>query len=54
MVKEFTGTILFQQDTRKYHRFEVTGPGGLCGTIYFLKGEGLPDKVVLERKQEDD
>lgn len=47
-VKEVKGQFHYEQDSKRFHRFQVrTGDSGVVGTIYVPKGE-VPKRIVLE------
>jgi len=37
----------YERDTKRYHRFDITGPG-IKGTIYLGKGSEVPKEIVLK------
>lgn len=50
--KNISGLFKYEQDSRRYHRFQVkTDEGeGIVGTIYVPKERDvLPDRILLER-----
>ena len=52
MAKEIEGKLVYEQDSKHYHRFKIMTDIDLDvqGTVYFPKGsDELPDKVILER-----
>lgn len=48
---EVKGSFVFEQDTKRTHRFKIITEGGdieLSGSIYIPKdGPGIPHKIVL-------
>ena len=50
--KEVRGEFIYDQDSKRYHRFQVEADEGVVGIVYIPKtNEKLPDKLVLERKR---
>jgi hypothetical protein len=49
--KEVTGLFRFDQDSKRFHRFQIETNVGIVGTVYIPKdlgGEKLPKKITLE------
>lgn len=52
--KEMTGKFKYEQDSKRYHRFQVITDTGIVGTIYVPKGaESMPKKLILEYEGRD-
>lgn len=50
-MKEVTGKFKYEQDSKRYHRFQIETPEGLVGTIYVPKTMvPIPDRVVLDKE----
>jgi hypothetical protein len=51
--KEVEGLIRYEQDSKRYHRFQIeTEDDDIVGTVYIPKTMNpLPDKLVLTRKR---
>ena len=51
MEKEITGKLIYEQDSKHYHRFKINTNVDLDvqGTVYFPKSDELPDKIILTR-----
>ena len=52
MEKEITGKLIYEQDSKHYHRFKIKTDIALDvkGVVYFPKSfDELPDKLILER-----
>jgi hypothetical protein len=49
-------TAVYDQDSKRYHRFIIEDGQGVVGTIYISKGEEVPKEltVVLQTKGEKD
>ena len=46
--KEINGWFRFDQDSKRYHRFQIETDVGIVGTIYVPKeSDGLPEKIIL-------
>ncbi len=47
--KEVTGKFRYEQDSKRYHRFQIETKDGIVGTIYIPKEkESMPKRIVLE------
>jgi hypothetical protein len=47
--KEVTGTFRYDQDSKRFHRFQIETDVGIVGTVYVPKtAEGIPKRLVLE------
>ena len=47
--KEITGKFRYEQDSKRYHRFQIETDAGVVGTIYIPKTiEAMPKKLILE------
>ena len=47
--KEVTGRFRFDQDSKRFHRFQIETDVGIVGTIYIPKDkESMPKKIILE------
>jgi len=47
--KEVTGLFRFDQDSKRFHRFQIETDVGIVGTIYIPKDkESMPKKITLE------
>ena len=52
--KEITGKFRFDQDSKRFHRFQVETDVGIVGTIYVPKDkESMPKKITLEYANKD-
>jgi hypothetical protein len=48
---EINGKFRFDQDSKRFHRFQIETEIGIVGTVYIPKdmgGEKLPKKITLE------
>lgn len=46
---EVTGKFQFEQDSKRYHRFQIRTDCGIVGTVYVPKDkEIMPKKLILE------
>jgi hypothetical protein len=47
--KEIKGQFRFDQDSKRFHRFQIETDVGIVGTIYIPKDKGsMPKKITLE------
>lgn len=47
--KEVRGKFRFEQDSKRYHRFQIEADGGIVGTVYVPKDrKAMPMKLILE------
>jgi len=54
--KEVTGQFRFDQDSKRFHRFQIETDVGVVGTIYIPKdmgGSKLPKKIILDYVMKD-
>ena len=52
--KEVKGVFIFDQDSKRFHRFRIEGDAGIVGTLYVPKDcKGSPEKIVLDYKKRD-
>lgn len=46
---EVKGKFRYEQDSKRYHRFQIETKDGIVGTIYIPKDkESMPKRIVLE------
>ncbi len=47
--KEVKGLFRYEQDSKRFHRFQIETDTGIVGTVYVPKGiDTMPKKLVLE------
>lgn len=49
--KEVKGKFRYEQDSKRYHRFQLETDVGIVGTVYIpkdRKGAPMPKKLILE------
>lgn len=47
--KEVEGKFRYEQDSKRYHRFQIETDAGIVGTVYVPKDiEAMPKKLALE------
>jgi hypothetical protein len=46
--KEAKGTFKFDNDTKRFHRFQVEVDGGIIGSVFIPKGAAIPARITLE------
>ncbi len=47
--KEIAGKFRYEQDSKRFHRFQIETDTGIVGTVYAPKNiEVMPKKLVLE------
>lgn len=47
--KEIKGKFRYEQDSKRFHRFQIETDAGIVGTVYVPKGiETMPKKLILE------
>ena len=47
--KEIVGKFRYEQDSKRFHRFQIETDAGIVGTVYVPKDkESIPKKLVLE------
>jgi hypothetical protein len=54
--KEISGHFRFDQDSKRFHRFQIETSEGIVGTVYIPKdigGKKLPKKITLEYVNRD-
>jgi hypothetical protein len=52
--KEITGQFRFDQDSKRFHRFQIETDVGIVGTLYVPKNkESMPKKIILEYASKD-
>jgi hypothetical protein len=54
--KEITGKYRFDQDSKRFHRFQIETDVGIVGTVYIPKDMGgakLPKRITLEYASKD-
>ena len=54
--KEIKGKFRFDQDSKRFHRFQIETDVGIVGTVYIPKdigGEKLPKKITLDYANKD-
>ncbi len=45
---EINGNFRFDQDSKRYHRFQIETEVGVVGTVYVPKKmDGMPKKLIL-------
>ena len=50
--KVVEGTFEYQQDSKRFHRYQLEAAGGIVGTVYIpKKAEGIPDRIILEKTE---
>lgn len=50
--KEVKGVFIFDQDSKRFHRFRIEGEDGIVGNLYVPKNcDGTPEKIVLDYKK---
>lgn len=48
--KEAQGSFTYQQDSKRFHRYQLEAEGGIVGTVYIpKKAKGIPDRITLEK-----
>lgn len=52
--KEIKGLFRYEQDSKRFHRFQIETESGIVGTVYVPKGlKPMPKKLVLEYAGKD-
>ena len=47
--KEVKGFFRYEQDSKRYHRFQIETEAGIVGTVYISKNiEAMPKKLSLD------
>jgi len=47
--KEVKGLFRYEQDSKRFHRFQIETDAGIVGTVYIPKDiDGMPKKLILE------
>lgn len=50
---EVKGKFRFDQDSKRYHRFQIETNVGIVGTVYVPKSaDGVPKRLILEYENE--
>jgi len=44
---------IYEQDSKRFHRFQVITEAGIVGTIVPKNAEAMPKKLILEYEGED-
>ena len=54
-MSEVKGKFFYEQDSKRFHRFQIVETGkGITGTVYVPKDlEPMPERIVLERKEKE-
>ena len=48
--KKAEADFSYEKDTKRTHRYTVGDYGeAISGTLYFKKGEDVPDKIILKK-----
>lgn len=51
---EAKGSFIFDQDSKRFHRFRIEGENGIVGNIYIPKDcKELPEKIVLDHNRKE-
>lgn len=51
---ETKGTFTFDQDSKRYHRFNIVAESGVIGKLYIPKdAEIIPQNVILEYRNQE-
>jgi len=45
---EVKGKLLYDQDSKRFHRYIIETDDGFVGNVYFSKEGGIPKKVTLD------
>ena len=46
--KEITGKFRYEQDSKRFHRFQIETDAGIVGMVYVPKNiEAMPKKLIL-------
>lgn len=49
--KEVKGTISYNGDSKRFHRYSVKADDGIVGSLYLPQDiDKIPDKIVLEKE----
>ena len=49
-MQEITGAFRYEQDSKRYHRFQIETEAGVVGIIYVPKDiEKIPERITLKR-----
>ena len=52
--KEVKEVFIFDQDSKRFHRFRIEGEDGIVGNLYVPKDcEGSPGRIVLNYKKKE-
>lgn len=47
--KEIKSLFRYEQDSKRYHRFQIETDAGIVGVVYVPKNmDGVPKKLILE------
>ena len=50
---EAKGSFIFDQDSKRFHRFRIEGDNGIVGNLYIPKdSKDIPEKITLDYKAE--
>lgn len=54
METEIRGKFVYEQDSKRYHRFQIETDTGVVGVLYIPKNmQPLPERVALNRVDEE-
>lgn len=54
MEQEVKGKFKYEQDSKRFHRFQIKTDCGIVGTVYVPKdAESMPKKLTLEYEGQD-
>ena len=54
--KTINGKFRYEQDSKRFHRFQIETDEGIVGTVYVPKdrqGAPMPKKLILEYENKD-
>ena len=52
--KEIQGKFRYEQDSKRYHRFQIETDVGVVGTLYIPRNKkSMPKKITLEYANKD-
>lgn len=51
--KEVKGTFIFDQDSKRYHRFKIETDAGVVGTLYVPKDADCIPKTIMLKYSEN-
>ena len=46
--KEVQGKFRYEQDSKRYHRFNIKSKEGIVGNLYVPKDGAIPDRIILD------